>query len=186
MSRGRLQKSCTTKTKGAKVARHGVVMIINARMRNLLRTIVAVAAFALVARSRPATAQAPTARDTAASGKQVAVVIFAEANAKEVRFSKQPQLHVRLSGGLDSVHVLDRRNLPSPVVQGTTYRDVHIAVELFGRVNAECIARTLTQGARDDCASLELRGTSGASSPPPTRSDSTSRSSSTTARPPKT
>jgi len=113
------------------------------------------------------------------------VVIFAEASAKEVSFKAQPQLHVRLSGGLDSVHVLDRTNLPSPVVSGRTYRDVHIAVELFGRVNADCIARTLTQGARDNCASLEVRGTSGASSRPRSRSDSTARPNSNPARPPR-
>jgi len=154
-------------------------------MRDLLRTILSTAALAIATLSREAAGQSPAPRDSAASRQQVAVVIFAEASAKEVRFTKQPQLHVRLSGGLDSVHVLDRSNLPSPVVQGTTYRDVHIAVELFGRINAECIARTLTQGARGDCASLELRGTSGASSPPPARSDSTPRSDSTTARPPK-
>ena len=155
-------------------------------IREFLRTSAVVATLALmVGRARPAAAQIPAARDSAASRQQVAVVIFAEASAKEVTFRSQPQLHVRLSGGLDSVHVLDRRNLPSPVVTGTTYRDVHVAVELFGRVNAECIARTLTQGARDDCASLELRGTSGASSPPPSPSDSTARSSSTTVRPPK-
>src|ERR1044072_6779699 len=106
-----------------------------------------IAASPLPCRSLPAAAQTPAPRDST-SGQRVAVVIFAEASAKEVSFKSQPQLHVRLSGGLDSVHVLDRRNLPSPVVTGTTYRDVHIAVELFGRVNAERIARTLTQGAR--------------------------------------
>lgn len=153
-------------------------------IRDLLRTSMIVVV-ATIARSRSVDAQTPATRDSATSRQQVAVVIFAEASAKEVSFKSQPQLHVRLSGGLDSVHVLDRRNLPSPVVSGTTYRDVHIAVELFGRVNAECIARTLTQGAREDCASLELRGTSGASSPPPSRPDSTARSSSTTARPPR-
>jgi hypothetical protein len=160
-------------------------------MRDLLRVFVIAAAIAILAPPRATAAQTPAPRDSTASRQQVAVVIFAEASAKEVSFKSQPQLHVRLSGGLDSVHVLDRRNLPSPVVKGTTYRDVHIAVELFGRVNAECIARTLTQGERGDCASLELRGTSGASSRPPSasassvRSDSTSRSSSTTARPPR-
>jgi hypothetical protein len=134
----------------------------------------------------PASGQAtPATPDSATARQQVAVVIFAEASAREVRFTSQPQLHVRLSGGLDSVHVLDRRNLPSPVVKGTTYRDVHVAVEIFGRLNAECIARTLTGGPRIDCASLELRGTSGASSPPPPVSDSTSRSNSIPARPPR-
>ncbi len=144
---------------------------------------------AALSASHPAAAQTPAperpAPDSAASRQQVAVVIFAEASAKEVSFKAQPELHVRLSGGLDSVHVLDRRNLPSPVVSGTTYRDVHIAVELFGRVTAECIARTLTQGARGDCASLELRGTSGASSPPSSRPDSTARPKPNPARPPR-
>jgi hypothetical protein len=118
-----------------------------------------------------------TTPDSAAARQQVAVVIFAEAQAAEVTFRSQPQLHVRLSGGLDSVHVLDRRNLPSPVVSGHTYRDVHVAVELFGRVNAECIARTLTGSSARDCASLELRGTS-------TRSDTTTPNASR-ARPPR-
>jgi hypothetical protein len=96
----------------------------------------------------------------------VSVVIFAEASAKEVTFASQPQLHVRLMGGLDSMHVLERRNLPSPVVTGTTYRDVYVAVQIFGRVNAECITQNLTvSGPKRDCASLELRGTSGARPP---------------------
>jgi hypothetical protein len=150
-------------------------------------------ALALALASAPATvsAQAGSARDTTArdstSKQQVAVVIFAEATAGEVSFKAQPQLHVRLSGGLDSVHVLDRRNLPSPVVTGTTYRNVYIAVELFGRLNADCIARTLTGQAAADCASLELHGTSGASrapgTPPPTDSSNTPTSS--RARPPR-
>jgi hypothetical protein len=144
-------------------------------MRDLLRPVMFAGACALIAPLHRVSAQARPATDSAASRQQVAVVIFAEATAKEVSFKAQPQLHVRLSGGLDSVHVLDRRNLPSPVVSGTTYRDVHIAVELFGRLDAECIARTLTQGARGDCGSLELRGTSGASSRPPSPSDSLTR-----------
>lgn len=152
-------------------------------MRTLLHAVVVGAIGAALPHAL--TAQARPSADSAAARRQVAVVIFAEASAKEVRFKSQPQLHVRLSGGVDSVHVLDRRNLPSPVVAGTTYRDVHIAVELFGRVNAECIARTLTAGARDDCASLELRGTSGASSPPSSRSDSTTQTTSIPARPPR-
>lgn len=95
------------------------------------------------------------------SAKRVAVVIFAEATAGAVTFRGQPQLHVRLEGGLDSIHVLDRSNLPTPVVSGTTYRNVHVAVEIFGRVNADCIARTLTgqsTAGSPACASLELNG----------------------------
>lgn len=155
----------------------------------LRRTLVAAAAMAMaMSLPRLLTGQTPpTSRDSAAAQQRVAVVIFAEATAGEVSFKSQPQLHVRLSGGLDSVHVLDRTNLPSPVVKGTTYRNVHIAVELFGRVTADCIARTLTGGPAGDCASLELRGTSGASGPPAARTarDSTADSTSRRNRPPR-
>ncbi|MDB4878132.1 MAG: hypothetical protein JWM41_4578 [Gemmatimonadetes bacterium] len=104
-----------------------------------------------------------------------AIVLFAEASAREVRFNSQPELRVRLCGGLDSIHVLERRNLPSPVVTNTTYRDVYVAVQIFGRLNADCIANTVLGGRRAagraadsssraatvglDCASLEVRGT---------------------------
>jgi hypothetical protein len=74
-------------------------------------------------------------------------------------FAKSPEIRLRLCGGLDSLHVVERRNLPSPVVAGTTYRNVFVAVEIFGRLNAECIANSLTGGAKLDCAALELRGT---------------------------
>jgi hypothetical protein len=129
---------------------------------------------------RGAPVMAPAARDSllskparvasSATGP-VDVVIFAEASAREIRFASQPQLRVRLCGGLDSIHVIDRTNLPSPVVAGTTYRDVHVAVEIFGRLNADCFTRQLlrgsssradTTGTREtamDCASLEIQGT---------------------------
>jgi hypothetical protein len=105
----------------------------------------------------PAFAQA---RDSSSAQKRVAVVVFAEASAREVTFAKQPEIHIKLLGALDSMHVLERRNLPSPVVAGRTYKDVYVAVEIFGRVNAECIANNITgNGPKQDCASLELRGT---------------------------
>jgi hypothetical protein len=72
---------------------------------------------------------------------------------------------VRLCGGLDSVHVVERRNLPDPVVAGHTYRDVYVAVEIFGRLNADCIVAALTStprdstGQRNACASLDIGGT---------------------------
>jgi hypothetical protein len=105
---------------------------------------------------------AAQARDSAATPR-VSVVLFAEASAREVTFATQPQLHVRLLGALDSVHVLERRNLPSPIVAGRTYKDVYVAVEIFGRVNADCITKNITgNGPKLDCASLEVRGASGA------------------------
>jgi hypothetical protein len=42
--------------------------------------------------------------------------------------------------------VVQRDNLPSPVVPGTTYRNVYIAVELLGRINAECLADRIGVG----------------------------------------
>ena len=105
------------------------------------------------------------------SGK-VAVMLLASASAREVRFARQPEIRVRLCGGLDSVHVVERRNLPEPVVVGQTYRDVYVAVEILGRVDAACLTRRLglagdslaMGGAREPaCASISIGG---AASPP--------------------
>ena len=98
--------------------------------------------------------------------RPAAVMLFAAASAREVTFAKQPEIRVRLCGGLDSVRVVERRNLPSPVVTGHTYRDVYVAVEIFGRINADCIVAALTSsaprdsaGQRNACAPLEIGGT---------------------------
>ena len=48
--------------------------------------------------------------------------------------------------GGDTLRVIQRDNLPSPVVAGTTYRNVYVAVELIGRMNAECLADRLGIG----------------------------------------
>src|SRR5581483_4180562 len=88
--------------------------------------------------TRDTSARATPARAT--SGRPVDVVLFAEASAREIRFNAQPRLEVRLCGSLDSVHVLERRNLPTPVVVNTTYRDVYVAVQIFGRLNADCLS----------------------------------------------
>jgi hypothetical protein len=72
------------------------------------------------------------------------IVLRAEVSAREVRFARQPEIRVTLVGGtLDSVRVLERRNLPERIVPGTTYRDVYIAVEVVGKLHAECLARML-------------------------------------------
>ncbi|MGH7637540.1 MAG: hypothetical protein ACREOK_07800 [Gemmatimonadaceae bacterium] len=66
--------------------------------------------------------------------------------------------------------MLERRNLPDPVQPGVTYRDVFIAVEVLGHVNAECLASRITgQSAQrpDACAALQIRDTSGATRRPP-------------------
>lgn len=129
----------------------------------------------------------PDSADPAAAARQqplqsstgqqlVDVAIYASASAREVRFARQPEIRVRLCGGLDSIRVVERRNIPSPVVAGTTYRDVYVAVEILGRIDAACLARRLGVGpvGRDttragvapmspDCASVTIGG---AAAPP--------------------
>ena len=74
------------------------------------------------------------------------VMLLVGVHADEVRFASQPHLRVRLCWGGDTLRVLQRDNLPSPIVPGTTYRNVYIAVQLIGRVNAECIANRIGVG----------------------------------------
>ena len=74
------------------------------------------------------------------------IVLLVGVHADEVRFAKQPNVRVRLCWGGDTVRVVQRDNLPSPVVAGTTYRNVYVAVELVGRVNAECLSNMLGVG----------------------------------------
>jgi hypothetical protein len=80
--------------------------------------------------------------------------------AREIHFATQPDIDVRLSGALgDSVRVLERRNLPKPVVAGTTYRDIYIAVEIVGHLADDCrqqaAADTARAAARSSlCASI--------------------------------
>jgi len=66
--------------------------------------------------------------------------------ADQVTFAKQPNVRVRLCWGGDTLRVLQRTNLPSPVVAGTTYRNVYVAVELIGRLNAECLSNAIGVG----------------------------------------
>ena len=113
-------------------------------------------------------AGAPTS-SSAQTQRGPSLVILASATAREIRFATQPRIVVRLCGGvLDSVKVVERRNLPDPVVPGTTYRDVYVAVEILGHLNADCIARSITGDRRapvqtGPCADLSLRDTTGAS-----------------------
>jgi hypothetical protein len=74
------------------------------------------------------------------------VMLLVGVHADEVRFGSQPHVRVRLCWGGDTLRVVQRDNLPSPVVPGTTYRNVYIAVELIGRVNAECLANRIGVG----------------------------------------
>ena len=72
--------------------------------------------------------------------------LFVGVQANEVRFAKQPNVRVRLCWGGDTLRVVQRSNLPSPVVAGTTYRNVYVAVELIGRLNAECLSNAIGVG----------------------------------------
>jgi hypothetical protein len=93
----------------------------------------------------------------------------------ELRFNRQPNVRVRLCFGGDTLRVLSRQNLPSPVVAGTTYRNVYVAVELLGRVNAQCLADRIgvgsggsaarTQTSVTNCAFLGGSAGAGAQSP---------------------
>lgn len=107
----------------------------------------------------------------APAGRGPAVILRAAASAREVRFAAQPRISVRLCGGtMDSVRVLERRNLPDPVQPGVTYRDVFIAVEILGHLNAQCLAARITGTDRRpaDCAFLQVRDSAaGARRPPP-------------------
>jgi hypothetical protein len=106
-----------------------------------------------------------------------ALRLFAAVQADEVRFDKQPKICVTMRGDarLDSVRVVGRRNLTSPVVRGTTYRDVYVAVEILGHLDAECISARITGAAAagpatGSCASVGVRdSTSGrrTGAPPP-------------------
>ena len=89
------------------------------------------------------------------------IVLLASVHADQVRFAKQPEIRVRLCWGGDSLRVIERTNLPSPVVAGTTYRDVFINLEILGHVNAACLASRITGAASDStakgsCAGLNL------------------------------
>src|SRR4051812_6816041 len=111
-----VQNSCAKETKGAEVARLNSVQVLervfrlsSAFPRELSRAASIIAICALGSRASLVGAQVPAASDsarTALSNRNVAVVIYAEASAREIRFSAQPEVHVRLTGELDSLHVL--------------------------------------------------------------------------------
>lgn len=74
------------------------------------------------------------------------IVLLASVAARTVEFRTQPQVRVRLcwgDGRGDSLRVVERRNLPTPVAAGTVYRDVYVAVQLLGHLNAVCLLREI-------------------------------------------
>ena len=73
----------------------------------------------------------------------VDIAFIASASAASITFAAQPEVRVRLCGGLDSIRVVERRNLPQRIVPGRTYRDVFVAVEILGRIDAACLTERL-------------------------------------------
>lgn len=104
------------------------------------------------------------------------IILWAAVHADEVRFAKQPQVRVRLCWGGDTLRVVQRENIPSPVVAGTTYRNVYIAVELVGRLNAECLANVIgvRSSAQPPQSGAAAPGGSNANANPPTANANTS------------
>lgn len=92
------------------------------------------------------------------------VMLLVGVHADQVTFASQPHVRVRLCFGGDTLRVVQRDNLPSPVVPGTTYRNVYIAVELIGRVNAECLAQRL--GVRSSAEAAQPNPTASAAGAP--------------------
>jgi len=133
---------------------------------------------ACVSATGPDTGRAPSApgsvmmRPAVTDTTHAALRILASVSASEVRFVGSPKVCVRLTGDaqLDSMHVTARRNLASPVVSNTTYRNVYVAVEILGRLNAECIAARITGTPADSaatarCASLSATTGAGGEKP---------------------
>ena len=101
------------------------------------------------------------------------ILLEAAVQANEVRFASQPQVRVRLCWGGDTLRVVQRTNIPSPVVAGTTYRNVFVAVELLGNLNAACLTERIAAGrapaaragmdsaSLGSCAFLGLTGAAG-------------------------
>ena len=72
------------------------------------------------------------------------IILLASVSADRVRFAKKPEIRVRLCWGGDEARVVERTNLPSPVVPGTTYTNVFINVEILGHLNAQCLSSRIT------------------------------------------
>jgi hypothetical protein len=109
--------------------------------RSLLR--LAAIAAALSAGRAHAQAVPCAAGDSArADTAGAAVRILASVTIAELRFDSRPRAAVRTTGcgGSSPVRVIERRNLPDRVEPGVTYRDVYVAVEILGRVEAACLS----------------------------------------------
>lgn len=96
-------------------------------------------------------------------GRKPDLVLRASARADEVLSRGESRTDVRLAGCsvLDTVRVVERRNLPDPVRPGVTYRDVFVSVEILGHLDVECLLSVpgrASRGAAPD--SVRTRGDS--------------------------
>lgn len=124
-----------------------------------------------------------TTRPSAGTRGPADVIFLLGFSADELRFNSQPDARIRFCWGSDTLHIIERRNLPSPVLAGTTYRNVYIAAELRAYLNAECLAQRLgvadsTVRATPDsgCSGISIKLGDGAlAKPPPVQTTSVSR-----------
>ena len=138
------------------------------------RMIAMLAACAVPAVARAQAAPVPCAGDSARADTAGAVaVIRASFTAEEVTFRSEPRASARVAGCAGpAVRVVERRNLPERVEAGATYRDVRIAVEIVGRVEASCIASLAGDGALaaalgDGACGLQAQGRPAPGAAPP-------------------
>lgn len=105
----------------------------------------------------PARAQDPTCAVTAGQDTLPDVRLYARVRIAELRFATAPRAHVQAHGCVpsDTVRVLERRNLPSPVEPGVTYRDVEVAVEITTRLAVICGPLLHTLLERPDTAAAQ-------------------------------
>jgi hypothetical protein len=115
-----------------------------------------------------------SAAGAAAAAGRPDVVLIVAFSADELRFNSPPDARIRFCWGSDSLHVIERRNLPSPVVAGTTYRNVFIAAELRAYLNAECLSERLgvsdstpSSASNRSCGALRLNAAAARGTRPP-------------------
>lgn len=120
-----------------------------------------------------AQAAAPSCTGSApADSANATVKILAWVSADEVTFRARPQVSARVGNCAGpAVRVLERRNLPERVEAGATYRDVYIAVEIVGRVEASCLAALagdagLAAALGGDACGSTVRADTAAAAPP--------------------
>lgn len=87
--------------------------------------------------------------------------LTASAEIREIRFESTPRIRIYLPGCPgNAVRTTERRNLPSPVEPGVTYRDVSAGVEISSYLQVTCNVPD-GAGAIPGAAARELRAICG-------------------------